>query len=469
MQFVNVTQPYGTATNAAQNDTISEFVVTGNRTVPIERILTYMQTRKGCDFNKSHIYSDVTRLLDSHYIQNVQPEITKTDAGVKVTFVITEFPSTVEEVIYNNANRLSQQDLDAFVPFVRPGAPLNPAANMKKCREIQDYLKSLGHYWSNVTLEEGGRVDDKRVVLNITEGPVLRVRSISFLGNSEAFAAARLRGVIHTDLAFFGSAGLFHEGRIDNDVKRLEDFYQAQGHRRVKVAHELIIDESLRLADVVFHIHEGVKHKVAGCTIVGDENFADAETQCLLTTTPGADYSEAAIKAHVRNLTKQARRLGMNVDVATDVFDDERGFVQVRFTIKPRSTPVAEQDDAPTTSDAGWSWRMVLDKLDQLRERVETCCCIIRESFEEASDQDYPRRTLFESTNGVRRGRAYGRMNEPQFIDYLADLANTNPDKDNDVHHYRDSDPLGAPGSHSGPGRLQGSTGRDDLEGRVRQ
>ena len=55
-----------------------------------------------------------------------------------------------------------------------------------------------------VTLEEGGNPGDTRVVYNICEGPVVRVRAINFTGNEVLASQARLRTQVESSRAFLG-------------------------------------------------------------------------------------------------------------------------------------------------------------------------------------------------------------------------------------------------------------------------
>ena len=84
-------------------------------------------------------------------------------------------PQSVEEVLCKNVHHIKQAELDSLMPLVRKGMPINPAANRRACRDIQEYLTNKGRYWATAALEEGGKPTDKRVVINVSEGPVLSV------------------------------------------------------------------------------------------------------------------------------------------------------------------------------------------------------------------------------------------------------------------------------------------------------
>jgi hypothetical protein len=113
-----------------------------------------------------------------------------------VTFNIFEFPDTVLEVIYHHAKHISQRELQDLMPQVRKGLPLNLASNIKACQDIQDFLKAKGRYWANVTLEEGARPTDRRVIFNISLCCALdSVQAVYTLSKSLDFCELTFKGL----------------------------------------------------------------------------------------------------------------------------------------------------------------------------------------------------------------------------------------------------------------------------------
>ena len=152
-----------------------------------------IQTRKGEEYNYNKLLDDVSRLINSRLIRNATMSDEPSSAGVIVTFRIEEYPNVIEEVIFRNANHISQKELEKLTPNIKRGMPISPWANESACYRIQAYLKQDGRYWANVSLEEGDKLTDHRVVFNVTEGPHVRVRSTNFVGNDTLASGERLR------------------------------------------------------------------------------------------------------------------------------------------------------------------------------------------------------------------------------------------------------------------------------------
>src|SRR5262249_41691546 len=157
-----------------------------NRMVPTEQVMNYIYLKPGQAFSNATAQKDVERLALSGLFRrgptvSLQPNGNGT---VTVIYDVEENPNVVRDVIFRHGNHISDSQL-ANLARVRKGAPLDPIRNKLACFEIQDALKKQGRLFANVVLEEGDKQGDTRVIFNITEGPVVRVRTISFTGENE--------------------------------------------------------------------------------------------------------------------------------------------------------------------------------------------------------------------------------------------------------------------------------------------
>src|SRR5262249_51795656 len=114
------------------------------------------------------------------------------DGRVIVDIFVEEHPQVVREVIFKNANHAKTEDLEAEIPKIKRGSPLNPSENHRACYVLQDFYRKKGRLFASVFLEEGGKPGDQRVVFNITEGPKVKIRYIGFTGNDTLASRSRL-------------------------------------------------------------------------------------------------------------------------------------------------------------------------------------------------------------------------------------------------------------------------------------
>src|SRR5262249_41473833 len=152
---------------------------------------------------------------------------------------------------------------------LKKGVPLNPWAVQRARQAILDKYKEKGRLSAGVDIEEGTKAGDTRVVFSITEGPVVKVSRIEFVGN--AFVTqARLRTQINSSRPFLGLiGGDFNPLMADVDVNKLEEYYRSNGFHDVHVRRELQWDEAQRHVRLIFHIQEGKRYRVADFDVSG--------------------------------------------------------------------------------------------------------------------------------------------------------------------------------------------------------
>jgi RNA polymerase sigma factor (sigma-70 family) len=91
----------------------------------------------------------------------------------KVYFDVAEYPSVVQEIVYQGAHHLKPDELDTLTGL-KKGMPLNPVANLMAQQAILRRLHEKGRMFAGVELVEGNKPGDTRVVFRIVEGPVVK-------------------------------------------------------------------------------------------------------------------------------------------------------------------------------------------------------------------------------------------------------------------------------------------------------
>jgi outer membrane protein assembly factor BamA len=156
---------------------VEDVVLQGNRVVPSQKIMSLIKTRAGGVYRQKTVSEDVRKLRETKLFANVRAQ--KIDTGenkVKIYFNVSELATTIQEVIYKGAKHLKPDELETLTGL-RKGSPLNPIANRMAVNAIRRRYEEMGRLFAGVELVEGDKPGDRRVVFNITEGPVVHVRS----------------------------------------------------------------------------------------------------------------------------------------------------------------------------------------------------------------------------------------------------------------------------------------------------
>jgi outer membrane protein assembly factor BamA len=316
---------------------VAGVIITGNRNVSTERIKSFIPIRPGNEYPRDQLKDLLLeadqRIIESRMFRNVVPHVKDLpDGRVNVYFKVQEYPNLIEDIIYKNANHISKKEL-AEMTRLSKGIPLDPVTNKRAVYIIQDHLKRQGRYFANVMLEEGGDPSDHRVVFNITEGPVVRVKDIRFVGNHDSAISKRLPAEIGS-----ATSGTFNPVDIDCDVLRLEDYYKKNGYMDVQATRELVFSDDLRSVTVIFHINKGVKYRIESVMVEGSRHFPKEEIEQFIRAKPGDCYKEDVVTADVKNITDFAAWRAEKAMVRKQlVCSDKPGHLRVLYEVDWKS------------------------------------------------------------------------------------------------------------------------------------
>jgi outer membrane protein assembly complex protein YaeT len=315
---------------------VEDVIPQGNRFVPTQKIISLIKTRPGMEYQPEMVNEDVRHLSETRLFANVRAlKGAASDGKVNVYFVVTELPSTIQEVVYQGAKHLKSDELES-ITGLRKGSPLNPIANQMARQAILRRYNEMGRMFSGVELLEGDRPGDTRVVFNITEGPVVKVAKIAFVGNTFV-SGARLNTQIDSSHQFLGIlGGTFDPGKADRDVNHLEEYYKGNGFQDVRVARELQWDETHHHVVLVFHIHEGPRYRVAHLQTEGNKILS---TDLLLAHTKqreGDWYNHSKVESDLQGIQAMYGYRGYGVNVREEDYQSGPGLMTVHFQVQEK-------------------------------------------------------------------------------------------------------------------------------------
>jgi outer membrane protein assembly complex protein YaeT len=315
---------------------VEDVIPQGNRFTPPQKIISLIKTRPGAEYSDDTIQEDVRKLYETKLFANVRVQIQRTaDDKVKVYFVVAEYPTTVQEVVYLGAKHLKADELET-ITGIRKGSPLNPVANQIARQAILRRYNEMGRMLASVDLLEGNKPGDSRVVFNITEGPVAKVKTIKYTGCSFV-SGARLNTQIDSSreiLGLFG--GTLDPIRADHDVARLEEYYKRFGYHDVRVSRELQWEEDQRHVRLIFHIQEGPRYRVSSLNIEGNNYKSEDELKAKCKVHPDEYYSKSKVEADQSMIQAAYGYDGRAVTVREVPFTTGPGEVALHYEIQER-------------------------------------------------------------------------------------------------------------------------------------
>jgi outer membrane protein insertion porin family len=315
---------------------VDDVIPEGTHQVPKQKIISLIRTRPGTEYKQETIDEDVRNLYETKLFANIQVYKQPTpDGKVKVYIIVAEYPSIVQEIIYKGTKHLKPDELEAITGLHR-GMPLNPIQNKIARQAILRRYNEMGRLFAGVELLEGDKPGDARVVFNITEGAVVHVSSIKIVGNTFV-SVARLKTQIESSAKFLGVfGGTFEPGTADRDVGHLEEYYRSFGFQDVHVARELQLNPDLCSVTLIFHIHEGMRYRVASVQVDGNKLYTGDQLLKYSKIKKGDFYNKGQADADQKVIQTVYGYGGYGVSVRESDYTAAPGQIAVHYEVQER-------------------------------------------------------------------------------------------------------------------------------------
>ena len=321
---------------------VGKIVPHGLKTVPLETVRNVMHTRVGKPYDPDVISQDVQRLNDTkQFVPNSIEISTAVEADGKVTVFVKlqELAGVVKEIVFKGAQHLSESELMDLTGLRRDG-PMSPTTNRLAATAILTKLRDDGRYYASVELLEGTAVTDTRVVFSIVEGPAVRVKRVKFRGNSAA-STGRLATQVVTGSAMIPGfvtplTPKFKFESIDEDRKRLVEYYQRLGYLDAAVREEIEPVNGGGAVNIIYHISEGRPYTVRNVTIEGKKSLPEERLRQVTEVKAGDTFNVGVVQADEKRLETLVGNAGHQSAVKYETFavPNEPGKVDVRYVVQ---------------------------------------------------------------------------------------------------------------------------------------
>jgi outer membrane protein insertion porin family len=186
------------------------------------------------------------------------------------------------------------------IPDIKPGVFIDDYKMEDAQRKLKDHYVEKGFTRVEISHELTASADGSvKLIFKITENKVVHVKAIHIEGNN-TFTYKRIIKVIKTHPAWIFNRTVYKEDAIDDDKKRLVDFYRLQGFNAVEVdvKHELRFDG----VHIFVKIKEGFRSYVGTVTIAGNRDVLTDQLEKVMELKDGKVYSDYAVYEEVSRL-----------------------------------------------------------------------------------------------------------------------------------------------------------------------
>ena len=153
---------------------------------------------------------------------------------------------------------------------LKPGDALDPYAVEEGRTKVEEYLHSKAYAQATVTILEGNKPGDRGVRFMVSEGLKQKIWATNFEGNKVA-PDGRFKSVVQSKPGILWLfKGEVDYDRINEDVRRLTEYYRSLGFFRARVGREYQFSEKQNWMTLTFYVDEGPRFVVGDVSVIGN-------------------------------------------------------------------------------------------------------------------------------------------------------------------------------------------------------
>ena len=232
---------------AGQDVVLDDVEIRGNRRIPKESILYYVQSKPGDRYNPDLARRDLESVLSQGWFDPLRTRILLDDSprgGKVLIFEVREYPM-IRAMEYRGLKSATESEiLERFKERrvqVSKDSQLDPAKVNSARIVLRELLGEKGHPEAKVELEvEEISASAVSLVFDIEEGPRVRVKEIDFVTDRNVFSERRLRGAMKLVkeaglMTSFTSKDIYHREKLLDDLERVRFYLGQKGYIQAKI------------------------------------------------------------------------------------------------------------------------------------------------------------------------------------------------------------------------------------------
>lgn len=270
-------------------DTVSKIEIQGNKAISTATIISNIKIRANQPYNENIINSDIKTLMGLGYFEKVDVEKLDVLGGMVIRFTVHEKP-IVKEITVTGARRIHKKRITELLDLTE-GTFLDELKLKEAVAKVEDLYqrKGFSQVSVNYQVDRDSAKNEAVVEFVIDEQGVARVKKINVEGNS-AFPDKKIKKLMKTRQAWFFRKGIFKEELLQDDIRRIKDFYVEHGFSEANV--EYAWEYQGRFVHVDIYVNEGAQYRLGSVNFKGNENVFDFEILKVIHLKTGEIYNK---------------------------------------------------------------------------------------------------------------------------------------------------------------------------------
>ena len=233
---------------------VEDVEIRGNRRIPRESILYYVQSKPQDRFDINLAQRDLQAILQMGLFDPLGTRLYVEDGprgGKIIIFQVKEYP-IIRALEYRNLKSATESEvLTRFKERrvnVGKETQFDPAKANGARVVLKDLLAEKGHPDAKVSIEvEDISATTVALIFNVEEGPRVRVKEIEFTGDRDGFSQRKLRGAMKLVkesglISTFTSKDIYFKEKLQDDLERVRFFLGSKGYLQAKIGEPVVED-----------------------------------------------------------------------------------------------------------------------------------------------------------------------------------------------------------------------------------
>ena len=306
----------------AQSDgtVINAIDVLGTQRISAETVLAYTPISVGDTVTASDLNKALTNLFQTSLFEDIDIEIN----GDRLVITVDENP-IINRISLEGNDVIKDDKLLEFIG-IKPRRVFTKKLALDTKETLMEIYRQSGRFAATIE-PKIIELPDKRVdlVFEIDEGPLVKIKTIKFIGNEE-FSDRALKSVIESReqkwYVLFTPNDKYDPNRLNLDVQKLRQFYLQNGFADINVSRatgELMADRSGFV--LTFVVEEGDVYTIADISVTSEIEGVDIDALMVDSAlVSGEEYDIRIIEQALSEITNKLGELGYAfVDVTPEI------------------------------------------------------------------------------------------------------------------------------------------------------
>ncbi len=226
---------------------VEEVEIRGNRRIPRESILYYVQSRPQDKFDLGLAQRDLQSIIQMNLFDPLATKLFVEDGprgGKIIIFQVKEYP-IIRAIEYRGMKSVTESEVltrwKEKTVQVSKESTFDPAKANRARLVLRELLAEKGHPNAEVTVEvEEISATTVGLVFDVDEGKRVRVKEIQFVGARDGISQQRLRGAMKLVkeaglFSNFSSKDIYFKDKLMDDLERVRYFLGTKGYLQAKL------------------------------------------------------------------------------------------------------------------------------------------------------------------------------------------------------------------------------------------